>query len=384
MAKGKVGKTVESLGDYLKEQRLGARLSLRQLAEQVGVSQPLPQPDRARSAQALGRRAAADRQGPARSPRSSSTSAPGSSAPRTGSRRVGRAGDPRRHRPDRAAEAVAARRVRVVPGAQRARSPPPTTAEPPTSLTTRRHRRVDPHRRRSTWPRPSSTSRPRHPPAYVGVGVTDLAVEAVRDSVADVQKRFVDVQKTVSGRLSRRPEDRTSRALARRQGPPRGHRGPRRRAAGRGPGAGEPTALSRPSHRAPTPTWPSAARASSAGSAARSPPRPPSAPRRPPRPRRGPPRTQAASTTKAAAKKTSAGAKSHGPSTTPAAKTTAKTATTGAKRPPRARPRRPRRQPTAPSSAKATATAATEDRVQRDQGRRRRHREGRRLKSTSR
>jgi len=40
MAKGKVGKTVESLGDYLKEQRLGARLSLRQLAEQAGVSNP--------------------------------------------------------------------------------------------------------------------------------------------------------------------------------------------------------------------------------------------------------------------------------------------------------------------------------------------------------
>ena len=40
MAKGKVGKTVESLGDYLKEQRISARLSLRQLAEQAGVSNP--------------------------------------------------------------------------------------------------------------------------------------------------------------------------------------------------------------------------------------------------------------------------------------------------------------------------------------------------------
>lgn len=35
-------------------------------------------------------------------------------------------------------------------------------------------------------------------PLYAGVGATDLAVEAVRDYVADVQKRFVDVQKTVS------------------------------------------------------------------------------------------------------------------------------------------------------------------------------------------
>lgn len=40
MAKSKVGKTVESLGDYLKEQRTAAQLSLRQLAEQAGVSNP--------------------------------------------------------------------------------------------------------------------------------------------------------------------------------------------------------------------------------------------------------------------------------------------------------------------------------------------------------
>ncbi|WP_151084292.1 helix-turn-helix domain-containing protein [Nocardioides cynanchi] len=40
MAKNKVGKTVESLGDYLREQRVSARLTLRQLAEQTGVSNP--------------------------------------------------------------------------------------------------------------------------------------------------------------------------------------------------------------------------------------------------------------------------------------------------------------------------------------------------------
>lgn len=40
MAKGKVGKTVETLGEYLKEQRTTAQLSLRQLAEQAGVSNP--------------------------------------------------------------------------------------------------------------------------------------------------------------------------------------------------------------------------------------------------------------------------------------------------------------------------------------------------------
>jgi transcriptional regulator with XRE-family HTH domain len=40
MAKGVVGKTVETLGDYLKEQRLASKLSLRQLSEQAGVSNP--------------------------------------------------------------------------------------------------------------------------------------------------------------------------------------------------------------------------------------------------------------------------------------------------------------------------------------------------------
>ncbi len=40
MAKGMVGQTVESLGDYLREQRVASRLSLRQLASQAGVSNP--------------------------------------------------------------------------------------------------------------------------------------------------------------------------------------------------------------------------------------------------------------------------------------------------------------------------------------------------------
>ena len=40
MAKSKVGSAVETLGDYLKEQRVASRLSLRQLAEQAGVSNP--------------------------------------------------------------------------------------------------------------------------------------------------------------------------------------------------------------------------------------------------------------------------------------------------------------------------------------------------------
>ena len=38
--KSRVGITVESLGTYLREQRVSAELSLRQLAEQAGVSNP--------------------------------------------------------------------------------------------------------------------------------------------------------------------------------------------------------------------------------------------------------------------------------------------------------------------------------------------------------
>ncbi len=37
---GKVGNAVETLGDYLRDQRVSAQLSLRQLAEQAGVSNP--------------------------------------------------------------------------------------------------------------------------------------------------------------------------------------------------------------------------------------------------------------------------------------------------------------------------------------------------------
>src|SRR5690349_20323438 len=38
--RSRVGMTVESLGSYLREQRVAAELSLRQLAEQAGVSNP--------------------------------------------------------------------------------------------------------------------------------------------------------------------------------------------------------------------------------------------------------------------------------------------------------------------------------------------------------
>ena len=40
MAEGLMGRAVGGLGDYLKEQRIAAALSLRELAEQSGVSNP--------------------------------------------------------------------------------------------------------------------------------------------------------------------------------------------------------------------------------------------------------------------------------------------------------------------------------------------------------
>ena len=119
-------------------------------------------------------------------------------------------------------------------------------------------------------------------PVLAGVGVTDLAVEVVRDAVADVQKRVAAVQKSAT-RTACRPEGRRERPRRRpRQGrpvPPRRRRGPRRRAAGRGQGLprqGLPrwsTRTSRPPT-PPTPTWSSAASPSWAASAARSRPPP--------------------------------------------------------------------------------------------------------------
>jgi transcriptional regulator with XRE-family HTH domain len=40
VAKFGVGRTVGNLGDYLREQRVAAKLSLRQLAQQTGISNP--------------------------------------------------------------------------------------------------------------------------------------------------------------------------------------------------------------------------------------------------------------------------------------------------------------------------------------------------------
>ena len=179
-------------------------------------------------------------------------------------------------------------------------------------------------------------------PLYAGVGVTDLAVEAVRDYVADVQKRFVDVQKTVSGielqpqklrvqathvvstRVDALSKDaqalvsegvETYTDLAK-----RGENlvGRIRRQ--------ESTQATKRSAKTTT------AKAKTA-------------------------RTQGAATADATAKKTTAGAKSTAKSTTSAAKTTAKTATTGTRKTAKAASTTAKKS-SAPSSAKATTTAA--------------------------
>ncbi len=69
---------------------------------------------------------------------------------------------------------------------------------------------------------------------YAGAGVADLAVETVREYVAEVQTRFADVQKDVAefdysrrgaAQAGQRPRRRPQQG---RQGAPRGHRGARR------------------------------------------------------------------------------------------------------------------------------------------------------------
>ncbi len=119
MAKDKVGKTVESLGDYLKEQRVAARLSLRQLAEQAGVSNPyLSQIERG-----LRKPSAEVLQQIAKALRISAEQLyirAGIVSPEDGvGVQVRRARRPGRHRAHRAAEAVPAGRLLVVPRAQR-------------------------------------------------------------------------------------------------------------------------------------------------------------------------------------------------------------------------------------------------------------------------
>ena len=104
---------------------------------------------------------------------------------------------------------------------------------------------------------------------YAGVGATDLAVEAVREYVADVQKRLAEVQKDVQSPVA--GFQKTSRLRvepkALREHDRDRSEQPRRRAAGRGPRPPEKvqTLVERERRdRRPTPTatWSSAARRS--------------------------------------------------------------------------------------------------------------------------
>ena len=160
-----VGKTVETLGDYLREQRLAAKLSLRQLAEQTGVSNPyLSQIERG-----LRRPSAEVLQQLAKALRISAETLyvrAGILNLDDSEVRSVELADPRRQRADRAAEAVAARRLPVVPGSEHPTRAPPAQEEtdmaktistsqqgqPDPSVLRRRRRRR--HRRRRRPHRP--------------------------------------------------------------------------------------------------------------------------------------------------------------------------------------------------------------------------------------
>ena len=201
-------------------------------------------------------------------------------------------------------------------------------------------------------------------PLYVGVGVTDLAVEAVRDYVADVQKRFVDVQKTVSG-IELQPQklrEQATHVVSTRVDALSKDAKARREAieARVAELQAEAQALVTDGVETVTGTYTDLAkrgeslvgrirRQESTQATKRS--------AKTTTAKAKTTRTQGASTANATAKKTSAGAKSTAKSTTSAAKTTAKTATTGAKKTTQ-RATTTAKKSSAPSSAKATTTAA--------------------------
>ena len=172
MAKFGVGKTVESLGDYLREQRLAAKLSLRQLAEQAGVSNPyLSQIERG-----LRRPSAEVLQQLAKALRISAETLyvrAGILDPEGRGGPFGRARDPRRHRTDRTTEAVAAGRLPVVPRSER-QSP---RRKLKMATTKNKQFKFDATR-----------------PFYAAVGAGDLAIELARTTAVDVQSRVAKVE----------------------------------------------------------------------------------------------------------------------------------------------------------------------------------------------
>ena len=186
MAKGKVGKTVESLGDYLREQRVSAQLSLRQLAEQAGVSNPyLSQIERG-----LRRPSAEVLQQIAKALRISAEQLyvrAGIVSPEDGvggSVELAILGDTAlTERQKQSLLDVYASFLALNQGDRDQHLKPLTEG-------------VD--MAKAKFDIKTEATRP----LYAGVGVTDLAVGFVRDYVADVQKRFAGVQKDVQTRIS--------------------------------------------------------------------------------------------------------------------------------------------------------------------------------------
>ena len=264
MAKGKVGnavgKTVESLGDYLKEQRVAARLSLRQLSEQAGVSNPyLSQIERGLrkpSAEVLNQIAKALRisaeQLYLRAGIVSPEDGAGIGDSTVELSILSDSGLTERQKQSLLdvyssflAMNVAAE-VAVSPTAGAARGRRRDHPDPQT--TTRR--RTDMAKAKfdiKSIEIPAVVARP----LYADVGAADYTVEYVRETVADVQKRF-------AVGAEGRPEERQGLRLRAqgsprpghhrgqhprrrpeqgRQGPPRRRRGPRVRAAGRRQGS---------------------------------------------------------------------------------------------------------------------------------------------------
>ena len=201
VAKFGVGKTVETLGDYLREQRLAAKLSLRQLAEQTGVSNPyLSQIERGLrkpSAEVLqqlakGLRISAEtlyvRAGILNLDDSEVRSVELAVLADT--------------RADRAAEAVAARRVPVVPGSERPTRAAPAQEETDMAKTISTTNKANPIR-----------------PFYAAVGGVDVAVALARTGLTDVQTRLAKVERRAQGASSARcrPRPRPSRPASRRR-----------------------------------------------------------------------------------------------------------------------------------------------------------------------
>ena len=210
MAKGKVGnavgKTVESLGDYLKEQRVAARLSLRQLSEQAGVSNPyLSQIERGLrkpSAEVLNQIAKALRISAEQLYlRAGIVSPEDGAGSRDSTVELSILSDSGlTERQKQSLLDVYSSFLAMNAAATVAVSPPLEPLEDDDE-TTKTHR--PPPRRRTDMAKakfdiksieiPAVVARP----LYAGVGAADYTVEYVRETVADVQKRFASVQKDV-------------------------------------------------------------------------------------------------------------------------------------------------------------------------------------------